>query len=182
VEPSYTSYTSYTALVYEFAGLITGSSDRRAHPRARTQGSPPGPSPIPICHLAASRPAPTWTRLGGSKSVCSPISAGVLGAEDPQRGNQDSKTPGLPCPAPPPLRCTRPAPQTLPHAPRRCTRPRPPAHARLLEGKAPPPSVGAETPPPRSRPFAPPPNSDRGWAGRDGCREGILTNEKACRA
>ncbi|XP_004700197.1 zinc transporter 1 [Echinops telfairi] len=45
-------------------------------------------------------------------------------------------------PSPPPSRCTRPEPPTLPHDARRCTRPRPPAHAPLRQEKAPPPSVG----------------------------------------
>lgn len=64
-------------------------------------------------------------------------------------------TPLRPCqphPSPPPHAARGPRPPTLPHGVRRCTRPRPPAHARLPEGKAPPPSVGTATPPPPGPP------------------------------
>lgn len=64
------SHKLRAALAFESVGLISGLFDRRAHPRAPHTGAPPfGPSQAAACHSGRAA-RPTWTRLGGSKSVC----------------------------------------------------------------------------------------------------------------
>ena len=174
------SHKLRAALVYESVCLIsvlrTGAPTRGP----RTQGLPlPDPPRLPS---VTERPrGPPHVDPARRIKVCLLAGGGLREAAAPEQKPRHAwgTPPASPCPSP--SCCTRPAPPSLPHDAHRCTRPRPPAHARLLKGKAPPPICWrCDTAP--SRPAEPPSNSERGWAGRDSCREGVLANGEACRA